>query len=316
MFSQPGVTFVVVNWNQRQLTLDCLASLQQQDYQNFAVVLLDNGSKDGSVAAIREAYPDVTVLENGRNLGIAAANNRGIQHALACGADYVFLLNNDTAVDPHMLSQLLAVAESEPNIGMTAPTMLYFDRPEFIWCGGNEIDWRTGATTRLRADMHISATRELHSEDIDFITSCAVCIKKAVFDGVGPIDERYFIYYEETDFFIRARSNGWRCVYVPSAMMWHKVSATMGLDSPRSDYYMVRNKYLFLAKQLTGRHRMMAMIRAFLYDARAVAAYSVKSWEGARLKNRDAKLLGLRDAVLGRWGPMGPDVAAALQARD
>ena len=113
--------FVVVNWNQRQLTLDCLASLYEQQYPNFDIVLVDNGSQEGSISAIRAVYPDLTIKENGANLGIATANNVGIRHALQHKVDYIFLLNNDTTVASDMLEYLVAAAESESTIGATGP---------------------------------------------------------------------------------------------------------------------------------------------------------------------------------------------------
>lgn len=312
---EPGVWFVVVNWNQRQLTLDCLASLREQAYPSFHVALVDNGSQDGTPDAVRQAFPDVTVIVNDRNLGFAAGNNVGIQHALAAGAEYVFLLNNDTTVDPQMLGRLVDVAESDPTIGITGPTMLYLDAPETIWCAGNRIDWSTGSTERLRADMPVASVEQLAYQDVDFITACAVCIKRAVFADVGLLDERFFMYYEETDWFARAAAAGWRTVYVPSARMWHKVSATIGATSPLTDYYMIRNRYLFLGRNLAGARRIAALLRAGLYDARTVAAYTVKSHGGARLRNRDAKLLGMRDAALRRWGQIDSRLAATLSDR-
>jgi hypothetical protein len=305
----PSVMFVVVNWNQRQLTLDCLASLRHQHYGNFAVVLVDNGSRDGSLLAVHEAFPEVTVLENGYNLGIAAANNVGIRYAMEANSDYIFLLNNDTVVDPEMLERLVAVAESDPRIGVTGPTMFYYDEPEMIWCGGNSIDWGTGNTSRLRSGQHVSSFGDVTLFHVDFITSCAVCIKRRVFETTGLMDERYFIYYDETDWFARASAMGWLTVYVPRARMWHKVSATMGESSPTTDYYMVRNKFLFLAKNLSGVPKLVALVRAGLHTSLAIVAYSVKNQGGKRLGNRNAKLLGMRDAVLYRWGPMGSDVA-------
>jgi GT2 family glycosyltransferase len=305
----PSVVFVVVNWNQRQLTLDCLASLQQQNYRNFAIALVDNGSTDDSVSAVRAAFPDVAVFENGSNLGIAAANNVGIRYALEAKADYVFLLNNDTVVDPEMLGHLVEVAESDPRIGMTGPTMLYFDQPEIIWCAGNSIDWRDGSTARLRAGDHRNSLDTSSVYAVDFITSCAVCIKSSVLEAVGLMDERYFIYYDETDWFARASAQGWKAVYVPRAMMWHKVSATMGESSPTTDYYMSRNRFLFLAKNLSGLHRPLALTRAALRTGLTIAAYSIKNQQRRRLANRNAKLAGLQDALRNRWGPMRAEVA-------
>lgn len=306
----PKVTFVVVNWNQKDLTLDCLASLRQQEFGKFDVIVVDNGSQDGSVTAIRAGFPEVCVLENSTNLGIAAANNIGIRQALDCGTDYVFLLNNDTTVHPSMLNHLVSVAESQPDIGTVGPTMLYYDDPEIVWCAGNSIDWRTGSTARLWDRMHLGSLEEFEDRTVDFVTSCAACIKAAVFHKVGLMDERYFIYYDETDWFVRASEAGFRTVYVPRAKMWHKVSASMGTTSPATDYYFNRNMLLFLSKHRRGLARIRSLVLAGGRHLLTIATYTVKSHGGKRLPHRNARLLALRDALLGRWGKMGPDVEA------
>lgn len=300
----PRVTFVVVNWNQCQLTLDCLASLYQQKYPNFDIILVDNGSSDDSVLSVRATFPNVTIIENGKNLGIATANNVGIRHALSRESEYIFLLNNDTTVDPEMLNLLVAAAESNDSIGASGPTMLYHSDPEVIWCSGNRVDWRTGSTFRLRENEPLDSVEGSPIVDVDFITSCAVCIKRDVFRTVGLMDDRYFIYYDEADFFARSAALGWRTVYVPSALMWHKVSATMGETSPGTEYYMTRNRILFISKNLSSYLRFRALAWIALRTVLAIAAYSVKSHNGRRTRNRNAKLRGLCDAVMGRWGAM------------
>lgn len=304
----PHVAFVIVNWNQRQLTLDCLTSLYQQKCSDFEIVLVDNGSEDGSIAAVRTAFPGVVVLENGANLGIAAANNVGIRHALAMNVDYIFLLNNDTTVDPLMLERLVVVAESDPSIAATGPTMLYYDQPDTIWCAGNRINWSTGNTYRLHADETLPSVIDSAPVDVDFITSCAVCIRAEVFRDVGLMDEDYFIYYDETDWFARALIRGLRMVYVPQALMWHKISSAMGTTSPATDYYMNRNILRFLAKNRHGVGKAVSLGVAAGRNLLAVAAYTAKSHNGKRIPHRNARLLALRDALLGRWGKMGPDV--------
>jgi GT2 family glycosyltransferase len=312
---QPKVEFVVVNWNQRELTVACLASLYQQDYANFAVTLVDNGSQDDTLSVVKQTFADVTIIANGRNAGIAAANNVGIRHALDNGADYVFLLNNDTIVDPSMLTKLIAVGESNTDLGMVGPVMLYYDKPQLIWCAGNLIDWKTGSTMRLYAEHDAIVMEGRTAYEVDFITSCAVCIKRTVFETVGLMDERYFIYYDETDWFARASAAGWRTLVIPGARMWHKVSATMGESTPTTDYYMTRNKLLFLSKNLSGFPRLLAVTKASARTGLAVLAYSVKSDEGKRRGNRNAKLLGVRDAAIHRWGQMQPDVARMCSTR-
>ena len=144
---------------------------------------------------------------------------------------------------------------------------------------------------------------------MDFITACAILLRRQVIEQIGLLDPRFFIYYEETDWCMRARRMGWRILYVPQARMWHKVSAAMGTTSPATDYYMNRNVLLFLAKNRSGLARLSSLARAAGRNLLAVAAYTGKPHQGRRVPNRNARLLALRDAALGRWGKMGPDVA-------
>lgn len=308
--TSPSVCFVILNWNQPALTGDCLASLAEQDYDTFGVLVVDNGSVDGSAATLREGYPWASVIELPDNIGYSPGNNVGIECALQQGYDYIFLLNNDTIVDSDMLGQLVSVCESDPSVGMAGPLILYFDEPGLIWSAGAEFNWHDGSTTRSLADQPAHVIDTASPSEVDFLSSCAVCIKRKVLEKIGLLDERLFIYYEETDWSARAAAAGWRSVLVPQAKMRHKVSATMGTTSPATDYYMSRNRLLFIAKHLRGGRRAAALTRAVVRDVRAVIAYTLKPHGGARRRNRDARLLALRDALLGRWGRMGQDVAA------
>lgn len=310
-YTKPQVAIIILTWNQRDVTLECLASIEELDYpaERLHIIVVDNGSADGTSRAIRQRYPSVTVISNGENLGFAEGNNVGIRHALQKAPDYVMLLNNDTVLDPSMLNELLAVIESAPTIGIVGPKMLYFDRPDVIWCAGNRIDWRTGETTRLYAEQHDPGSDE-EPREVDFITACAICLRREVIEAIGLLDPRFFIYYEETDWCRRAHAAGWRILYVPRARLWHKVSAAMGVASPATEYYMTRNMLLFLTKHRRGLKRWCSLALAIGRNLRTIAAYSAKPHGGQRLPNRDARLLALRDAMLGRWGKMGPDVAA------
>lgn len=137
-----------------------------------------------------------------------------------------------------------------------------------------------------------------------------MCWKRQVIEQVGVLDPRFFIYYEETDWCVRARAAGWRIVYVPQSLLWHRISAAMGTASPATAYYMTRNSLLFLSKHLRGWRRAITLARVGGRDLLAIGAYTFKSHAGARRPNRDARLMALRDALLGRWGRMGQDVAA------
>jgi len=310
-YTKPRVAIIILTWNQRDVTLECLASIEELDYpaERSHIIVVDNGSADGTSQAIRQRYPSVTVISNGENLGFAEGNNVGIRHALRGAPDYVMLLNNDTVLDPSMLNELLAVAETDSTIGIVGPKMLHFDHPDVIWCAGNHIDWRTGETTRLHAGQQDTGADE-EPREVDFITACAICLRREVIKQIGLLDPRFFIYYEESDWCVRARKHGWRILYVPRARLWHKVSAAMGAASPATEYYMTRNVLLFLAKHQRGLKRLRSLALAVARNLRIVAAYSAKPHGGQRLPNRNARLLALRDAVLGHWGKMGPDVAA------
>lgn len=305
--SDARVAIIVLTWNQRELTLDCLRSLTELRHPNVEVVVVDNGSRDGTAGAVRAAFPLVTVIENGENLGYVGGNNAGIAHALTTPADYVLLLNNDTVVDPEMVSELLRVMEADRSIGVTGPKMLYFDQPETIWCAGNRINWRTGESVRLQAEQPDATTPDTPVE-VDYITGCALCLRRDVIERIGMLDTRFFIYYEETDWCRRAVDAGWRVVYVPRARLWHKVSAAMGTTSPATDYYMTRNVLLFLARNRHGIERLVSLAGATGYTLKIVSAYTLKRRTPQRLRSRNVRLLALRDAVLGRWGKMGADV--------
>jgi GT2 family glycosyltransferase len=301
---------IVLTWNQRAFTLDCLASLAQLDYPAdcLQVIVVDNGSRDGTAAAIRERFPAATVIENRDNLGFAAGNNAGIQAALAGDAAYIMLLNNDTVVEPGLVSKLVAVLNEHPEAGIVGPKMLYFEPPDVVWCAGNRIDWQTGKTDRCGAEERDTEAGEPLRE-ADFITAAAILLRREVIEQIGLLDPRFFIYYEETDWCVRARRVGWRILYCPHARIWHKVSAAMGTTSPATDYYFNRNRLLFLAKNLSGLARAVAITRSVVRELITIAAYTAKSHGGARRRNRNARVLALRDALLGRWGKMGADVA-------
>lgn len=312
--TSPAVSFVVLNWNQPDMTSDCLASLNNQDYKNFRVIVVDNGSSDESVERLRSHFPWAHILSLPENIGYSRANNIGIEHALGHNPDYIFLLNNDTILDTAMLDRLIKVAEETSDIGLVGPTIFYFDQPDLVWSAGATVDWQTGAVCRLRENVRLSPTDDMPCEDVGFLSSCGVCIKAEIFRKIGLLDERFFIYYEEADWSARAHAIGWRSVYVPQAKLWHRVSATMGTTSPATEYYMNRNVLLFITKHLEGWARVSALARATCRNLAAALAYSVKSDAGRRIPNRNARLLALRDAILGRWGRMGPDVAAICYA--
>jgi GT2 family glycosyltransferase len=248
--SAPLVYAVTLAWNRCGDTLECVASLGQSSYRPLRILVCDNGSTDGTSAAVHSAFPQVEVLELRQNLGFAAGANRGLRHAFAAGADHVLLINNDTTVDPLMIEHL--VAATAPDAGIVAPLIYYALAPSTIWsAGGLRSRWTLEQTGDLRGrhdwgDWPPTLAR-------DFVTGCAMLIPRGVLETVGLLDERFFMYYEDNDFCLRIRRAGYRILLVPGAKMWHKVALSSGgIDSPAERYAMARSSVLFFRKHVAG----------------------------------------------------------------
>lgn len=305
----PSVAVVVLNWNQRQLTLDCLASVYALHYPDPVVILVDNASTDGTAEAVLQHYPSTVIIENDANLGYAGGNNVGIRRALDLGVDYVVVLNNDTTVDPAFVDELVSVAKSDSRVGVVGPATYYSSDPDVVWSAGNSICWATGQVGRYHADARGFELREPYSAD--YLTGCALCIKREALELVGLLDERFFLCYEETDWCVRARHAGYGVLVAPRARLWHKVSATIGEGSPTTTYYMTRNASLFFSKHLRGRRLVRTQAAIWRRELRTIAAQTIRPRYAHLRSNRNVRILALRDALLRRWGRMGPDVARA-----
>ncbi|RMF34803.1 MAG: glycosyltransferase family 2 protein [Chloroflexi bacterium] len=295
----PHVTIIVLNWNGGQETLDCLASLRRVEYPRFDVVVVDNGSKDGSPQAIRERFPEVTLIETGENLGFTGGNNVGIRHALERGSDYLLLLNHDTEVAPDFLTRLVEVAEAEPEVGMAGPLIYYHARPDRLWSAGGIVDRRRGEARMLgigqRAD---GAFRQVRP--VDFVSGCALLVKAPVVARIGLLDDRFFAYYEEVEWCWRARQAGYQIVVVPQARVWHKISPEARAASPTVHYYMTRNRLLFL--RLAGLGWRAWFHTLVLEDLRTLVSWTVKPRWRHKGPQRRAMLQALWDFGRGRLG--------------
>jgi GT2 family glycosyltransferase len=294
---RPRVAIVLLNWNQPEHTLACLRSLGQLDYPNVSVTVVDNGSTDGSPDLIRAQFPQVTLIENGRNLGFAAGNNVAIEPAVRAGADYVMLLNNDTELAPDMLSRLVAVAERDPKVGIVGPKILYYDQPDVIWSAGGTID-AYGQPGHLGADQPDDDPSD-QPREADYVTGCAILVKRAVVEAIGGLDERFFIYFEETEWCARARRAGFRILYVPSARMWHKVKPDARGYSRPYLYMMARNRLLYLRCCGAPVWRVAGAILSLL---RTAASWRLRPRHRDMRPLSDALLRGTAAFMLGRFG--------------
>ena len=273
MVSLLPVAIVIVCYNGVADTLECLESLSCLTYPGVQIVVVDNGSSDGTAARVRDAaYKNVHVVETSENLGFAGGNNIGVRFALdTLGAAYTFLLNNDTTVEPGLLEPLVVYAEANPNAGAVAPLMCYHGSPETVWSAGGAMNHRADSVLVGEGEPASNFSHPAPREH-DFVVGCGMLIRRDVWDAVGLLDARYFLYYEESDWCYRARKRGYASIVVPSVRLWHKVSRSTGAASELTLYYMRRNALLFAESHLplAGRFAVLAD------DLRLFAVWTLK----------------------------------------
>lgn len=296
--NEPTVAFVILNWNQTELTLACLHSLAALDYGAHTTILVDNCSEPGSLAAIEAEFPEVTLIRNDRNLGFTGGNNVGIRRAVALGVDYIMLLNNDTEVASDMLTQLVAVAESDAGIGVVGPVIYYFDHPDVIWSAGGRADDSTGLAWSLGDGETDSGS--VDPRRVDYVSGCGLMIRRSVVEEIGPLDERLFIYHEETDWCARVREAGYTIWLAPAARMWHKIRMEARVLSKRYIYLMTRNRLLYLEKRGVGRRELLA--NTLNYDLRTIVSWNLYTRHREQRKMSKYRALGALDYWRGRFG--------------
>jgi GT2 family glycosyltransferase len=291
----PSVAIILVSFKGLNDTLACLDSLSKLTYRNIAIVLVDQNSKDGTPEAVRSRYPSVQVIENPVNNGFTGGNNVGMQAALSRNPDYVFLLNNDTVVEPGLLEKLVAPMEADPRMGIIGPTMLYFSEPETLWWAGSKIDWR-GRPIHYGSGESVKKL-DMTMRDTGYVCGCGMLIRRAVLEQVGLLDDRFFIYFEEADLCARARRAGWRIVYLPSAQLWHKISkVTEIIGNDFGAYHWNRNRLLYLWKN--GNPRLLVCLVCIASGLKAAFRLFFKG------KPHEARIMlrALKDSLTGRWG--------------
>ncbi len=240
------ISVVVVNWNGRHLLAECLDALLAQTLPPSEILLVDNGSQDGSVEWVERHYPQVTLLPQAENLGFARGNNVALERVKT---PYVALINNDAVAAPDWLEQLHAALEANPQAGSAASKMLIYDEPRIIDRAG---DGYTLAGAAVMMGRGRPATEFGQGGEVFGACAGAALYRTAMLDQVGLFDEDYFLVYEDVDLAFRAQIAGWRCVYVPRATVRHKVSRSLVHDSAISVYYGHRNLEWTYLKNLPG----------------------------------------------------------------
>jgi GT2 family glycosyltransferase len=294
----PRVGIVVLNWRRYEDTAACLRSLARLDYPDVEVVVVDNGSGDGSAERIRVSFPWVTLIAEEQNLGFAAGSNLGIRHALRQDARYILLLNNDTEVEPSLLWTLVQAAAADPRIGVAGPKILYFAPSDLVWSAGGVVDWR-GMPSHPGSDERDVGALEA-PRDVDYITGCALLVRREVVEAVGDLDERFFAYFEETEWCARARRAGYRITYVPTTRVWHKVKPGERALSAMYVYLMTRNRLLYL--RCVGASPL-ATIGALAQILRTQVSWAIRPRHAQMRPFVPVVARALLDSASGRFGP-------------
>lgn len=252
MNPEPRVLIILLTWNHWEVTAACLHALSRLTYPNYDVLVVDNGSADGTPDHIRADFPAVDLIENGRNLGFAAGCNVGLRQALAQQVDYALLLNNDTLVEPDMLAQLIAAAGQLPDAGLLAPQMRYADRPAAIWFSASR---RHPWTLEARDFGPQGPRRHMPAGGpiaVDYIFGTAMLLSARALRAVGGFDEAFFMYYEDMDLCLRLQAAGFKLYYVPQARLYHQVSASTERAAPLRYGYKARSSVIFFRKHVHG----------------------------------------------------------------
>jgi len=259
MKRSPKVAIVVLNWNGLADTSECLESLRTMAYPNYQTIVIDNGSSGNDAEVLQERFSDsIQLIASAENVGFASGCNMGMRCALADGADYVLLLNNDTVVDPAFLSVLVQAAEETPDGAAFCPKICYYERPRVIQSTGGRVNAWMGTAWQVGRDR-LDEGPYGRIEERDYADGACMLIGRSALERVGLLDEDYFAYWEETDWCARAREMGLRSYYVANARIWHKAARS---QAPDSNYYYLfrRNALLFLRKRKSPLHLLSAVL--------------------------------------------------------
>lgn len=291
---------ILVNYNGKKYNEACIESLRANKVQGeVKIIVVDNASTDGSVEILRKRYGEeeqVELIELDDNYGFSCANNIGIRHAKAWGADAVLLLNNDTEIKENMLRELLACAKRHPN-SMIVPKIYYSDARERIWSAGGSVSPVVWKVRHIGLDEE---DRGQYDEErrIFFATGCCLFLPVQVVEQAGMLDERFFLYYEDTEYSFRLRELGIEIYYCPQAVMYHKVGASSkGADSPLCAYYIARN--WLLCNRLRQRWRYPLFLAYYVVNRTACCFLWLLQGKGALVR---ATWLGVRDFHRGKFG--------------
>jgi len=299
--SRKKVAVVVLHYKEKDLTIKCLKSIDnlRKDF-SLTKILVDNDSPE-PIGGVEKKFKNIVVLKNSQNLGFAEGNNVGIRYALKNGADWVLILNNDTTMAPDLLIQLIKQGNLINQSGILGPK-IYFapgfeyhknryksaQRGKVFWYAGGIIDWNNVYCSHRGVDEVDRGQYDppAGGEETDFVSGCAMLVKKEVFEKIGLFDPRYFLYLEDVDFCQRAKKAGFKIVYVPQGKVWHYNASSSEVGGGLHDYFITRNRLLFGMKYAPLRTKIALLKESFRIF----------------FKGRHWQKIGVRDFYLKKFG--------------
>lgn len=257
----PLVWAVIPTWNRCEDLVLAVKSLINSDYPNLKVIIVDNASTDASVHSIQTLFEQVDLIQLGKNKGASFASNRGIEHALFHGAEYVLRMDSDIELSPEAISRMVAYAEQQPQAGMIFPKVMRADNPKIIWFKGSKFHplyLIKGGKTHNIPDYPTS-----HPEEMDFVASATILLSRKSLQDVGLFDEMFFVYGEDSDLCLRYRRLGYKIIWLPNAVAWHKIgSENVGEFSVIQRF---KGFAIFYLKNSKGIHRVFLLWHLLLW---------------------------------------------------
>jgi GT2 family glycosyltransferase len=297
--SEPRVAIVILNWNGRDDVLNCVSTLPRLTYPNYTATVVDNGSADGSDEAMRERFPQQRVLVMEKNLGFCGGNNRGIEDALANGADYVLLLNNDTEMHPELVSELVRVAVTDPKISAVGAKNLRLENPQEVWGAYGELTYGK-ELIRLIGQGKPDGPEYCIVCDVDWVIGNGIMMSRAALQAIGGFDEGFFGYHEDVDWCYRAVRAGFRNVFNGKAIIFHKGfgASHPGRPIPFPVLYFLGRNGIFFARKHGTLWQQLRFTVLFLAEVTRLLIFGITHRE--RLKPYLWLLRGFIDGLLKR----------------
>jgi GT2 family glycosyltransferase len=294
------LSIIVVNWNLKDDTLECIESLLKAGASLSQIIIVDNGSTDGSITTLRNKYQTIFIIDAKENLGYAAGVNLGIEYALSQDYKWFLLLNNDTLVAVDFIKEMHNGTLTCKEYSILAPIILYHSNPSTIWFLGERLIGKTLLTINSYKNHNIDQTLP-QLIPTDFTNGCAMMVSRSVFEKIGLFDATLFMYGEEVDFCWRARLAGFKFACFTAARIWHKISKSSNSTQPLSRYLRIRNQILFYRRYSPNAQLVILFIFTLLRTIR-ICTYdllrwkldlilpSVRGWLGGWFENHSVKI--------------------------